>query len=358
MLATTLDLGCLGRAHFGIQKEAIRRMTEVTDASAVDYPVRHRHTSPVQLIGHGSSGTSIFADLCRKYLHVGFGTESQFVIRFYHRLPKYGDLASDANLRRLIADLHRERWYERCKKYGYASDAERIFSAIKSRTYRGVLDAVFGDLARHHGMPRWGDKSPEYVNDLPILYSIFPDAKYIHMVRDGRDVANSVMGRYWGPKNTYTAAVEWRDAIRKVAAFVEGFPKDQVLEVRYEDFLNDPLDVYAKLIEFLDIESDDGDLLEWIASQTAQDLVRTNFDKWKKAWPESQRLLYERVAGDELRRHGYETMLDGSDDQFGLSQRLYWRVENKLRKWTYRDYWKDNVYKVRLRLRNLFGGGN
>ena len=331
-------------------------MTEATDASIADYPLRHRETCPVQLIGHGSSGTSIFADLCRKYLHIGFGTESQFVIRFHHRLAKYGDLGEDANLRWLIDDLGRERWYERCQKYGYERDAERIFEAVEKRTYRGVLDAVFGDLAKHHGMPRWGDKSPEYVNDLPTLHSIFPDAKYIHIVRDGRDVANSVMGRYWGPKNIYTAAMDWRDAIRKVHAFVESLPQEQVLEVRYEDFLSQPLDTYATLVEFLDIDPDDGALLSWIESQVAEDLVRTNFDKWKKAWSKDQQRLYERVACDELKLHGYETDLDRSDDRFSLTQKAYWRAENKLRKWTYRDYWKDNVYKVRLRIRSMLGG--
>lgn len=328
-----------------------------TDVAAESRSVHHRNTSPVLLIGHGSSGTSVFADLCRKYLEVSFGTESQFIVRYFQRIDRYGDLATDENLRRLIGDLHKERWYERCRKYGYESDPERVFTKVRERTYRGVLDAVFGDLAQYNRMQRWGDKSPEYVENLPILFELFPDAKYIHLVRDGRDVANSVMGRYWGAKNVYSAAIEWRDAVQKVTHFVDRLPKGQVLEVRYEDFLTNPLEVYDRLINFLDVDPEDGALVQRIADQVEQDVVQSNFDKWKSAWNEEDRVLFERIACAELLRYGYETIVSQPDDHFSFARRAYWTIENRLLKWTYRDYWKDNLYKAHLRLRRLFDGG-
>ena len=100
--------------------------------------------------------------------------------------------------------------------------ADELFAEVcrsGNRSYRGVLDAVFGQLADNNNTDRWGDKSPEYVQDLDVVGELFPDAKYIHLIRDGRDVALSVMSRYWGPKNIYTAATEWKQAIEAVDAF-------------------------------------------------------------------------------------------------------------------------------------------
>ncbi|MDH3718324.1 MAG: sulfotransferase, partial [Planctomycetota bacterium] len=147
--------------------------------------VVHKSRVPIQVIGYGSSGTSIFCQLLREKLGVGIGTESQFVVRYYHALSEYGDLDDDRNLQRLIADLSRERWFERNEKFGFSCSEEQIFNDVKQRTYRGVLDAVFSQLANHLNAERWGDKTPDYVHDLPVLWELFPDAKYIHVVRDG-----------------------------------------------------------------------------------------------------------------------------------------------------------------------------
>src|SRR5262245_21206595 len=118
--------------------------------------VNHLELSPVMIVGHGSSGTSITGAMIREHLRVSFGTETQFIPRYYYRLGRYGDLAVDANLKRLIADILNERWFVRCRKFGFETHLDAVFADVTQRSYRGVLDSIFRQLALHNRMGRWG----------------------------------------------------------------------------------------------------------------------------------------------------------------------------------------------------------
>jgi hypothetical protein len=52
-----------------------------------------------------------------------------------------------------------------------------------------ALSALFSAYAAKHGKPRWGDKTPMYMRHLGLVERLFPDAQYVHLIRDGRDAA-------------------------------------------------------------------------------------------------------------------------------------------------------------------------
>ncbi len=138
----------------------------------------HNESSPVLVLGHGRSGTSIFSRILRDYLGVAFGTEAQFVARYYQRLRMYGDLRDPENLARLVRHITTERWFKRSRKFNdFQTTPEAILRDVREPTYRGVLDAVFLQLAKHLGMSRWGDKTPDYWRHLDVIGSLFPDAQ-------------------------------------------------------------------------------------------------------------------------------------------------------------------------------------
>ncbi len=260
--------------------------------------VNHRDLAPVMIIGHGSSGTSITGGLIRELLQISFGTESQFIPRYFYQRGRYGDLRENANLRRLLGDILDERWFVRCRKFGFETDLEAVLADVAECTYRGVLESVFGQLAKHNRMDRWGDKTPEYIDHLPVLQEVFPDAYYIHIVRDGRDVALSVFERFWGAKNIVTAALEWRHAIDRVREFSKTIEAGHLLEIRYEDVLTEPRQTFARIIEFLKIDDADGRLLDYVDDEARKRLKSTNFNKWKTAMTEKQQLAFDRINGD------------------------------------------------------------
>jgi hypothetical protein len=312
--------------------------------------ISHRRHDPVFIVGHGRSGTSVLTHLVRKYLRVAFGTESQFFVRYYRRLDRYGDLARESARRLLVEDLSRERFFQRSRKYGVRLDVERAVREAAPPTYAGVLAAIMRQSAESQQMERWGDKTPEYSRHLPVLYELFPSAQFIHIVRDGRDVALSGYLMHFGAKNAYTAASQWRDVVSTVNAFAATVPSSQFMELRYEDLLTETTATFARLIGFLDIDNPDGSVSEAVGTLASSELRAGNFNRWKTELSPREQDIFAAVAGSWLARYGYE--ITGPVPKApGRLAAAYWHADNVVRRLLMREYWADNVYKARVRLR-------
>jgi hypothetical protein len=289
----------------------------------------------------------------REYLKIAVGTETQFFHRYYKQLPSFGDLRNEAAVRRLVREMLAERYFQRTgNKFGFDINEDMVISHLPEPTYRGVLLAIFNQLAVQWGMQRWGDKTPEYVHHLPILHELFPDAQYVHIVRDGRDVALSVFGRYFGAKSIYAAACEWRDAVSLVRKFGESVPADRFIELRYEDLLTNPRGWFGELMQYLGIDDPNNQLLDHITAHVPAELKQANFGKWKAQFRPNQREIYERVAGDLLRAYDYEVQID-KPRPFGALRQSLWKLDNRLRIWGTPSYWPDQYYRAKIRLKDL-----
>jgi len=318
-----------------------------------DLDVKHSETSPLFVLGHGRSGTSILIKMIRKYLKVNFGTESQFIIRFYNKLPQYGDLNNPENARQLIADISRERWFRRInKRFGFVFDKERALENLKQKSYSGILQAIFEQFADYHEMVRWGDKTPEYIYDLPVLNKLFPGAKYIHIVRDGRDVTLSEFETPFGAKNVYRAADDWFKKLNMIRDFGYSLSQGRFLEIRYEDLLSRPIDVFAEMIRFLDIDDRDGELHGFIRRHIGNDLRNGNFFKWKNRFSQRQLRMFERVAGSLLTSYHYPVFYE-NPRPVGGPEKLYWNIDNFVKRKFKVRYWQDNLYRLSLRFKDI-----
>ncbi|MCP4111797.1 MAG: sulfotransferase [Desulfobacteraceae bacterium] len=318
-----------------------------------DLKVEHTKFNPIMIIGKARSGTSIFTRLVRKYLRISFGTESQFFIRYYDSLKNYEPLSDDANIKTLINDISKERYFKRSsKRYGFVLDTKAVFENLPENSYRGVLVSIFSQLAKHHKMERWGDKTPEYIHDLPILKELFPDAQFIHVVRDGRDVALSSFRMPFGEKNIYKAALDWKASILAARHFAKTVSEDQYTELRYEDVLTNPTGEFSKIIRFLGIKDDDNQLINFISDSIENDLNLGNFEKWKYQLTKDEIYLFERIAGDLLDEYGYDSKIKTPLPMPGY-EKLFWEFDNNVRKLKMGEYWEDNFYKLILRYKAL-----
>lgn len=263
------------------------------------------------IIGAARSGTTYLTDTLDDYFDYGMSPEGHFVPALARRLEQFGDLAVEANMTRLLEEVRRgstltiirEQWEpERRFDITVEELRERLFEP----SYAAVVYAVFRAIAERLGRTRVGTKNPEYTTCLPLLESLFPGrARYIHLVRDGRDVALSTMQVPWGQQTAYACAVHWRRYQELAAAFAARIGPARYLELRYEDLVAEPAPVIARLEAFLDHAVEPAARARLLAAATHSDLAR-NFGKWRRAMSPRDIERFEAVAGAQLAAAGYE----------------------------------------------------
>jgi hypothetical protein len=179
-------------------------------------------------------------------------------------------------------------------------DAARDFC---DRLFIGLLDTAAGQ-------PRYlVERTPWHVLCLDLIGDIYPDAAVIHIVRDGRDVARSLLAQPWGPDTIEDAAREWRESVD--AGRAAGPRLERYHEVRYEELLADPCGVIDGLYQFLELPRGGGVVDAAVAeAATPYNLVagerEVGAGKWRTALTAAQLSTFMAVAGRTLAALGYE----------------------------------------------------
>ena len=105
------------------------------------------------------------------------------------------------------------------------------------------------------GKPRWGEKTPTYVQKMKLIQRALPEARFVHVIRDGRDVALSVLDRTVRDLTAGDVAGRWQKKITKAR---EDTPKlEHYMEIRYEDLILDTEPVLRRVCEFIELPWDD-----------------------------------------------------------------------------------------------------
>ena len=153
------------------------------------------------------------------------------------------------------------------------------------------------------------ERTPDHVRVLDLVADVYPDAKVVHIIRDGRDVARSLVSQSWGPETYADAAAEWVSGIESARA---ASPRlGGYLEVPYEALLADPAAHVPALYQFLGLDAGD----ELVRRALAEADVPYNVDpaatavtaaKWKGGLTESELDEVLSVAGPLLAELGYE----------------------------------------------------
>ena len=205
------------------------------------------------------------------------------------------------------------------------------------RSFAGLVADLYGTWARREGKPRWGDKTPLYVLELDTLLKLFPSAQVINVVRDGRDVALSLMGQPWGPTNAYTAGLMWRRTVVAGHQAAQRLPDRTFMEVCFERLLSDPETELRRICRFLEERFDpamltasrlpapDGSPNPWPAA-FERHVVETNSGRWLSKMSRDDRSVFETVAGEELQRAGYA--LSAPPRRIRVHERARWRLQH------------------------------
>jgi hypothetical protein len=258
-----------------------------------------KQNNPVFILGAPRSGTTFLASLLSK-TEFGAPFETQFITKYYNKLNEFGDLHQIENFQKLVNSILSER---AVMQWNLKLDIKQLFEDLGSDfTYTDLVNALCLMPAKDMGYANWGDKTPHYLGDIEIIHKLFPNSKVIFIVRDGRDVALSLLERDWGPNNIYTSALYWKSLNRKQQTLEELQEKGLLLKIKYEELLND-IDLNCKRVfEFLGYQYNQG----YIDLLTAK-VKKNNFDKWKSKMNANQIKVFDMTAAETLKRFGYET---------------------------------------------------
>lgn len=263
---------------------------------------------PFFIVGSARSGTTLLRLILNAHPLVAVPPESRFVVELW---DGNREVDSDAFLARLAAHRRFQNWDLPIEAVAHELGSEGPVD------YADAIRAAFRAYARVHGKPRWGDKTPRYVERLPLIAQLFPEAKIIHLIRDGRNVALSYADVDFGPKTVGGAAEIWA---RRVAAGRragrELGPK-RYLDLHYERLVEDTAAAVRDLCEFLDLDFDSG-MLDY--TSRARDAVLSRAYKfnphltqstvrevrsWENDMSSRNIQIFEAVAGDVLEEAGY-----------------------------------------------------
>jgi omega-hydroxy-beta-dihydromenaquinone-9 sulfotransferase len=282
---------------------------------------------PIFIVGAGRSGTTILYDLLCG--HPALGWFSSYTKRTPHMAP----LARLNILFKIpkIARKYRQRgWFPRPNE-GYplwdqfhpVANSAGSPPLTENDIAAANIEFMRLTIKRHlrfSNTQRFVNKNTRNTRRARYLHAIFPDAYFIHIIRDGRAVAHSLLNVHFWPslslwwRNQYTpmelqsqgeipllvAAKNWEAEVKRMLEDAGSLPKEQYTEVRYEDLMNDPKTIIHQLIDFCDL-SLTPQFIEYIESFR---LENKNF-KWTDQYPPDQIQLIENTIRPTLELLGY-----------------------------------------------------
>lgn len=286
-------------------------------------------TKPIIIVGTGRCGSTLFHRLLANHPRV------MWLSGFCDRYPTRPELnrravtlVSNPLLRPLLGGRIQPgecyRFWDK-HAYGFSEPCRDLVrtdvSARVKKQVRGAMEAMLTPtrnrlLVKITGWPRIG-----YLNE------IFEDAKFIHIIRDGRAVASSLLHvdfwRGWyGPQGwragllspedqatwegydrsfTALAGLEWRIQMRAIEAARQALEPKRYLEVRYEAICEQPLEHCRRVLEFGELESS-RDFERRVRTAS----IRNMSNRWRDDLTAGQQDILDDLLREDLQRYGYD----------------------------------------------------
>ena len=272
---------------------------------------------PIFIIGTERSGTNLLRLILNSHPSIAIAHPPHILKNFFGLEQFYGDLLCDYNFKLLINDvvrsveLHPYPW-------GISLDKEKIFSQAKDRSLVAIYFAIYDQYLSSTGKKRWGCKSTFMINHVGLVRRYYPNAKFVYMVRDCRDVAVSAKKTIFNRYSVYYIARLWKKEQQTGIYWLNKLSKDEIFLLRYEDLLIRSEEVIRSLCVFLNepyipnmlafFNGEEAKKSSWLSAawvNTSKPILKNNFDKFKSGLKASEITFIEAIASEELDYFSY-----------------------------------------------------
>jgi hypothetical protein len=271
-------------------------------------------------VSSGRSGLTLLRLIFDSHPDLAVAHEPRFLATMAPH-PKRYEMDGGVDLDRFLGDLYSVSNFRRL---GLPRDELRaVLESERPADFAGAVRIVFAMYAGSRGKTIYGDKTPLYVSFIEPIASLLPEARFVHLIRDGRDTVLAYLERDKGPADVAEGAFHWRLRVSRGHASGGRLGPRRYREFHYEDLIEDPeatvraicdflglpyhpamLDYQATAERFLSEAKNPGDhkhltmaptkgLIDWRETMTAEDLA-----------------TFEAIAGDTLEAVGYERASD------------------------------------------------
>ena len=268
------------------------------------------------IVGCPRSGTSLLQVMISNHPDLMLPTETGFYSRIYPKyLGKWGELSDLNNFNYALEEILS------CYKH-LELDTDRIRQLCQSGqpSWETIFLAILTTFAEKHQVKRVGEKSPNHFRCIGLLKERFPNAKFIHIIRDPRAVILSMKKSLFESKNIGSLCKIWHEAIEIHRKYSERLGSKGYIAVKYEDLVTQPETTLRPICDFLDItfspqmlEHHKREFLGFrdVESQphmksTLKPVFTSSLEKWREELSPSQIALIQYVLSDEMYLLGYE----------------------------------------------------
>lgn len=276
-----------------------------------------RSAQPIFLFGMERSGTTLLSLMvgAHRQIAVPLATTGMW-IEFAKRLKHFNNLASHADVHKLIDEV---LTHERIALWDAVFDRDSLLRDLPLGDYGAVVARFHGEYARAKGKPFWANIDIATLDSMDLVNSWFPDSLFVHIVRDGRDVALSHQTMPYGAGNIAECARAWCDRTMTNLKMGRILGPQRYLSIRFEDLVLDTEASLRNVCQFLGVSFDPsmlrhGDMVEekipedrrWLWPAIARAPEASKASQWRHKMTRSQRIVFERFANRALKTWGYE----------------------------------------------------
>lgn len=294
-----------------------------------------RKHSPVFVMGCHRSGTNLLYDMLLS--SGGFAIYRGSLPIYKILIPRFGSMETRANREKILAMWLRSKGFRRT---GLAPEQLSARILHECRTGGDFIRVVMDSVANSQNLSRWAVYDPDNVLHVARVKRDIPNALFVHIIRDGRDIALSLkkMGGFtplpWDRSQTNSlvaTALYWEWMVRHGRAAGRRFPADYI-EIRYEDLITNPRETLYKLGSFIDHDLDYdkiqraglGRLSETNSSFREEESKEeiNPLGRWKKRLSAASVAAIEGTVGACLEENGYQLSLPAAERR--ISFRFFW----------------------------------